>query len=263
MRLHPLGVLRVSGHGEHVGRNQRFWTAEAERYADVAPKQWDEDPSWGVFGVPDADVGLLPDVTGLDVVELGCGTGYVSSWLARRGARLVVGLDPTAAQLATAQAMQRRSSLPFPLVRGDAEVLPFAGASFDVAISEYGAAIWCDPYRWLPEAARVLRPGGRLVFLGNSSLLMLCVPDEDGVPAGDHLLRAQRGMHRFEWPDDPGVEFHVSHGDMIRALRAAGFEVEDLVEIYAPAGATTRYPFVSSEWAAQWPVEEAWIARKP
>ena len=94
-------------------------------------------------------------------------------------------------------------------MRGDAELLPFADASFDFAISEYGAAIWCDPYRWLPEAARVLRPGGRLVFLGNATLLMLCVPDEDGVPATERLLRPQRGMHRFEWPDDPGVEFHL------------------------------------------------------
>jgi hypothetical protein len=91
---------------------------------------------------------------------------------------------------------------------------------------------------------------------------MLCVPDEDGVPAGERLLRAQRGMHRFEWPGDPGVEFHVSHGDTLRALRAAGFDVEDLVEIYAPVEATTRYPFVSAAWAGRWPVEEAWIARK-
>jgi SAM-dependent methyltransferase len=252
----------TEGHGDHVARNQTFWTGEASRYAEVAPAQWDTEPSWGMFGVPEADVGVLPDVAGRDVVELGCGTGYVSSWLARRGARVVTGLDPTAAQLATAQAMQRRASLPFPLVRGDAEMLPFADASFDVAISEYGAAIWCDPYRWLPEAARVLRPGGRLVFLGNATLFMLCVPDEDGVPAGERLLRPQRGMHRFEWPDDPGVEFHLSHGDMLRALRAAGFEVEDLVEVYAPPGATTRYPFVKAAWAERWPVEEVWVARK-
>jgi SAM-dependent methyltransferase len=253
----------MTDHGEHVARNQEFWTGVADSYAEVAPAHWDaSEPSWGIFHIPEADVGLLTGVDGAAVVELGCGTGYVSSWVARRGARLVVGLDPTAAQLGTARQMQERSSLRFPLVRGDAEVLPFADASFDMAISEYGAAIWCDPYRWLPEAARVLRPGGRLVFLGNSSLLMLCVPDEDNIAAGEQLLRPQRGMHRFEWPDDPGVEFHLSHGDMIRALGAAGFEVEDLLELYAPEGASTRYPFVDAAWAQQWPVEEVWIARK-
>jgi SAM-dependent methyltransferase len=253
----------TSAHGEHVGRNQEFWTGVAATYAEVAPAHWDAaEPSWGIFSIPEAEARLLPDLTGLDAVELGCGTAYVSSWLARRGARVVVGLDPTAAQLGTAQEMQRRSALEFPLVRGDAEVLPFADASFDFAISEYGAAIWCDPYRWLPEAARVLRPGGRLVFLGNAALLMLCVPDEDGVPATEQLLRPQRGMHRFEWPGDPGVEFHLGHGDMIRALRDAGFEVDDLVELYVPAGATTRYDFVTAAWGERWPIEEVWVARK-
>ncbi len=253
----------MTEHGDHVASNRDWWAEQAPHYAEVAPGNWDQaEPSWGIFSVPEADAQLLPDVTGLDVVELGCGTAYVSAWLARRGARVMVGLDPTAAQLATARAMQERAALVFPLVQGDAEILPFADASFDLAISEYGAAIWCDPYRWLPEAARVLRAGGRLVFLGNSSLLMVCVPDEDGIPATERLLRPQRGMHRFEWPDDPGVEFHLSHGDMLRALRASGFEVEDLVELYAPPDATTRYPFVETAWAQQWPVEEVWIARK-
>ncbi|HEY1280042.1 MAG TPA: methyltransferase domain-containing protein, partial [Acidimicrobiales bacterium] len=145
--------------------------------------------------------------------------------------------------LATAQQMQARFSLPFPLVQADAECCPFASASFDVAVSEYGAAIWCDPYRWVPEAARLLRPGGRLIFLGNSTVLMLCAPDEDDVAATEHMVRPQRGMHRFAWPDTAGIEFHLSHGDMLRLLRASGFDVEDLVELYPPEGSTTRYPF--------------------
>jgi SAM-dependent methyltransferase len=249
-------------HGDHVRANQEHWAANAPHYAAVAPRQWDSPPSWGIWSIPEETAHLLPDVTGLDVVELGCGTAYVSSWLLRRGARTVVGLDPTAAQLATARAMQQRASLPFPLVRADAEHPPFAGESFDLAISEYGAAIWCDPYRWIPEAARLLRPGGRLIFLGNAVLLMLCAPDEDDVPATDRLLRPQRAMHRFEWPDNTGIEFHIGHGDMIRLLRASGFDVEDLVELYPPEDATALYGFVDSEWAARWPSEEVWVARK-
>jgi SAM-dependent methyltransferase len=252
----------VSEHGDYVYSNRGWWTDQARVYAEVAPRNWASEPRWGVWGIPESEAGVLPDVAGLDVVELGCGTGYVSAWLLRRGARFVVGLDPTPAQLWTAREMQAQYSLPFPLVEGDAELAPFADASFDVAISEYGAAIWCDPYRWIPEAARLLRAGGRLVFLGNSVLLMLCLPDAEDGRAGDVLVRPQRGMHRFDWPDDPGIEFHIPHGDMLRLLRASGFEVENLIELYPPAGATTRYPFVDAEWAARWPTEDVWVARR-
>jgi SAM-dependent methyltransferase len=249
-------------HGDHVRANRHHWAEAAEQYAAVAPAHWEGEPSWGIWSIPESDARLLPDVAGLDVVELGCGTAYVSSWLKRRGARRVVGLDPTTAQLATALRMQAQFRLPFPLVQADAECCPFAAESFDVAISEYGAAIWCNPYRWIPEAALLLRPGGRLVFLGNSTVLMLCAPDEDGVPATDRMVRPQRGMHRFEWPDTAGIEFHLGHGDMVRLLRASGFDVEDLVELYPPEGSATRYPYVDAEWAARWPSEEVWVARK-
>jgi SAM-dependent methyltransferase len=219
------------------------------------------EPSWGIWHVPERQLGVLPDVNGLDVIELGCGAGYVSAWLARRGAR-PVGLDNSAAQLATARRLQRQFGLSFPLVHGSAEDAPLASERFDLAISEYGASIWCDPYRWIPEAARLLRPGGRLVFLVNGTLLMLCIQerDEDG-PAGERLLRDYFGMHRIEWPDDPGVEFHLGYGDWIRLLRRTGFEVEDLLEIQPPEGSTTRYPFVTLDWSRRWPCEEVWKAR--
>jgi SAM-dependent methyltransferase len=249
-------------HGDHVRANRDHWAGNAEQYAASAPAQWEREPSWGIWSIPDSQVGLLPDVAGLDVVELGCGTAYVSAWVKRRGARSVVALDPTGAQLATAQQMQARFGLAFPLVQADAEWCPFAAESFDVAISEYGAAIWCDPCRWIPETARLVRPGGRLVFLGNSAVLMLCAPDEDDVPATDRMVRPQRGMHRFEWPHDSGIEFHVSHGEMVRLLRSSGFDVEDLLELYPPDGSTTRYPFVDADWAARWPSEEVWVARR-
>ena len=69
-------------------------------------------------------------------------------------------------------------------------------------------------------------------------------------------------MHRFEWPDDPGVEFHISHGDRIRLFRDCGFEVEDLIEIHPSPELESRYSFVDLEWARKWPSEEAWIVRK-
>src|ERR1700761_169692 len=176
---------------EHVTTNRAFWDGLAESYVESGRLNWEsEEPVWGIFRVPESEVGLLPrEIEGRDSIELGCGTGYVSSWLARRGAR-PVGIDNSAAQLATARALQQEFGVEFPLVHGDAEHVPYPSASFDLAISEYGAAIWCDPYAWIPEAARLLRPGGRLVFLGNHTLLMLCAPDTAEVePPGDRLLR--------------------------------------------------------------------------
>ncbi len=134
--------------------------------------------------------------------------------------------------------------------------------AFDVVISEYGAAIWADPYRWIPEAARLLRPGGELIFLGNSTLLMLCAPDDDESPATDQLLRPQFGMHRFTWSDDPTVEFHLSHGDWIRLLGENALIVEDLIELRPRPEARTSYGFVTPDWARRWPAEEVWRARK-
>jgi SAM-dependent methyltransferase len=251
------------GGDDHVARNRDAWNAHAASYADPGRRGWaTSEPSWGIWHIPESEVHLLPDVDGLDVVELGCGTAYVSSWLARRGAR-PVGIDLSENQLASARALQDAHDLHFPLIQCSAEALPLADASFDLAISEYGAAIWCDPYRWIPEAARLLRPGGRLIFLGNAALLVLTMTDSDAEgPAGTTLRRDYFGMHRFEWVDDPGVEFHLTHGDWIRLLRKSGFEIEDLIELQALPTSTTRYPFVTLEWARRWPSEEVWVARK-
>jgi len=163
--------------------------------------------------------------------------------------------------LQIARQFQDEFRLWFPLVRAVGEQVPLRDGTFDLVISEYGAAIWADPYRWIPEAARLLRVGGELVFLGDSMLMMLCAPDEDGVAATDRLLRPQFGMYRFEWPTDATVEFHLGHGDWIRLLRANRFDVEDLLELRPRASSTTDYPFVNSEWARKWPSEEVWRAR--
>jgi len=140
--------------------------------------------------------------------------------------------------------------------------VPYPDASFDFAISEYGACLWADPARWVPEAARLLRPDGRLVFLVNSFLLMLCMPSEEDVAASERLLRPAFGMYRVEWPGDAGVEFHLSHGEWVRLLRRSGFEIEDLVELRPGEHATTRHPFVTLDWARRWPCEEVWKVRR-
>src|SRR5262249_47258531 len=157
---------------DDAARNREAWTEWAREYAPLADRAWSRmEFTWGTWDVPEREVRALPEVRDKDVVELGCGTAYVSAWLARNGAR-PVGIDVTPAQLARARAMQEKHGLAFPLVEATAEHVPFPDASFDHAISEYGASIWVDPYLWIPEAARLLRPGGELVFLVNGTLSM-------------------------------------------------------------------------------------------
>jgi len=251
---------------EYVARNRVYWDeVNAQAYAEPGARAWARnDISWGIFSIPEDELHALPpDLADLDVIELGCGTAYVSAWLARRGAN-VTGIDNSAEQLKTARRLQDEHDLHFPLVHGNAETTGLPDAAFDLAVSEYGASIWADPYRWIPEAARILRPGGELVFLTNSTLWILTVPDTKAEgTAAERLLRPYFGMHRFEWPDDPGVEFHLGIGDWIRLLRTNTFEVLDFIEIQAPEGATTRYSsLVDPDWARRWPAEQVWRVRK-
>jgi len=248
---------------EHVRVNREYWDTLAASYVAAGERSWRANVvEWGVFNIPQREAPLLPDdVEGMDAIELGCGTAYVSSWLARRGAR-PVGIDNSEAQLATARRLQAEHGFDFPLLHGNAEQVPYPDGSFDLAVSEYGAAIWCDPYVWIPEAARLLRPGGRLAFLCNSVVSVLCAPDDENEQPTDRMLRPQRGLHKTPWPEG-AIDFHLGHGDMIRLLRANGFEVEDLIEIYAPEGAAdSSYAYAPAEWSRKWPVEEVWKARR-
>jgi SAM-dependent methyltransferase len=249
---------------DYAVANRADWTKANAEFADRhAREAWAQtEVTWGLFGYPEHEVGLLGEVAGLDVVELGCGTAYFSAWLARQGAR-PVGVDVTPAQLESARRCQQEFGLAFPLLEANAERVPLPDESFDLAFSEYGASIWCDPYVWIPEAHRLLRPGGRLVFLQNSPLVILCAL-EDPEGTSETLQRPQCGMHKIAWADG-GVEFHLGHGDMLRVLRDTGFEVDALVELFARKGAKTHeyYEFVTADWARNWPAEEIWAARKP
>lgn len=249
------------GSSDDAERNVQLWTKANAEYTDEnAETNWAlDDVSWGIWGIDESELNVLGDVRGKDVVELGCGTAYFSAWLAKKGAR-PVGIDVTPAQLETARRMMAKTGVEFPLVKADAAETGLPDASADLVVSEYGASIWVDPYRWIPEAARLLREGGRLVFLRNSTLVILC--SDDDVPAKDHLVHAQFGMKRFEWPEG-GVEFHLAHGEWIDLLRANGFEIERLIELQAPPYAQThpQYSYVTAEWGRKWPAEEIWAAR--
>jgi SAM-dependent methyltransferase len=254
---------------EHVAANRLYWDTMAHEWVEAGDRAWATptgEESWGVFSFPESEIGMLPDdLAGKDAIELGCGTGYVSAWMARRGAR-VVGIDNSAKQLETAAMLQRKYGIEFPLIHGNAERVPYPDASFDFAISEYGAVIWADPAVWVAEAARILRPGGRLHVLTNSVIEILCTPDDEDEPATDRLLRSQFDIARIVWPstdpNDQSVEFHPTHGEWIAYFTANGFEVLELLEPQAKPGLESRHMPGGSAWGTKWPVEDIWKVRK-
>src|SRR2546428_3539580 len=130
---------------DSVAANVAKWTKQNAAYTDGrALAAWERDDlTWGVFGVSESAVGVVGDVRGLDVVELGCGTAYLSAWLAKRGAR-PVGVDPTPAQLATARRVMDETGIRVPLVQAPAEAGPLPDACFCLSLSKDGASLRAD-----------------------------------------------------------------------------------------------------------------------
>lgn len=245
---------------EHVAENRRHWDATAHEWVAAGERSWDAtEPYWGAWQVPDSELGMLPeDMSGMRAIELGCGTGYVSAWMARRGAA-VVGIDNSAAQLATAGRLAQQHGIDLTLHHGNAEAVPEPDGSFDFAISEYGAAIWCDPDAWIPEAARLLRPGGRLVFLGNHPLAMVCLP-ADGAMTSLRLERDYFGLGTLDWRaveiDPGGMEFNRPLSDWFALFHDSGFTVDDYREPRPPAWVDEDRFAVRIDWARRFPSEQ-------
>lgn len=239
--------------------NRRHWNRISAAY------QRDHDPQigaaprlWGMHAIPDAELGALGDVTGQDVLELGCGAGQWSRSLAGEAARLV-GVDVSEAQLGAARAAMgpRR----FPLVQGAAERLPFTEASFDLVFCDHGGLSWAPPEVAAGEAARVLRRAGRLVFNVASPLLEVCY-DEGAGGVGRLLRHPYFGLHTVP-EEDGAASYTLTYGDMIRALRRAGLAIEDLLEPRPAPHARSSYLAADPpDWASLWPSEALWVARK-
>lgn len=241
-------------------RNRAFWDADADAYqAAHGPALADAPIAWGVWRIPEAVLGVLGDVAGCDVLEYGCGGAQFGLALASRGAR-VTGLDLSIAQLGHARRRAAATATALPLVCASATATPFADASFDVVFCDHGAMSFCGPDRTVPECARLLRDGGRLVFAVATQLLYLTWD-------AAKLRQSRRLRHpwRRRWIVDSGegtVDTVWSHGEWIRELRAHDLVVDDLVELVAPEGATSTYDLAPLRWARRWPAEEIWCATR-
>ncbi len=252
---------------EHVAENRRYWDGMAADWVDRGEKAWAQQPQWGEWQIPNAELPLLPDdMTGLRAIELGCGTGYLSAWMRRLGAS-VYAIDNSEGQLSTARRLAEVHGLPdIEWVHGDAEHVPQPDQCFDFAISEYGAAIWCEPNAWLSEAHRLLRHGGELIFLGNHPLAMVCSPMDGSLPVTDRLERSYFDLGRLDWRDavdEPGgIEFNLPISAWLRLFDRIGFDVIDYREIQAPVAATGQRGAVTAEWAKRFPSEQVWRLMK-
>ena len=252
---------------EYLSINKDVWNEDAANWVDFAQARWRlETPEWGTWGNPEVGLNMLPDdMAGMTAVELGCGTGYVSYWMFRRGAT-VTGIDISAEQLRTARKLNAEHDAKITFIEGNAEATELPAASFDFAISEYGASIWCPPDKWLREAWRLLRPGGRLVFLGNHPLSLICSP-LDGSPAERTLHRPYREMWGADWREvefEPtGVCFNLTLSDWMDLFADIGFNVAKYHELYAPDWALGTRAAVPADWAKSYPVEQVWKLQKP
>jgi SAM-dependent methyltransferase len=246
---------------EHARRNRAFWDSYADEYQGEHDAFLRHDEiRWGMWQLPDGELGILGELAGLDVLELGCGAAQFGLALTALGAR-VVGLDASERQLEHARRNVAAAGLGMELVHGSAEALPFDDARFDLVVADHGANRFADPYLWVPECARVLRAGGLLAFSGGTAIEAICVnPETDTWEP--RLFRDYFGLHRTEWPDG-SVEFELGYGDWIRLFRGNGFEIEALVEVQPPEGATSTYrSSEETDWARRWPMEQIWKVRR-
>ena len=249
------------GMSAEAERNQRAWDEQSELYQSLHGPQLAESGglAWGVWQLPESELRVLGDVHNRDVLELGCGAAQWSIALAAAGAR-VTGLDLSARQLEHARALMAQARVDFPLVHASAEATPFADSSFDIVFCDHGAMTFADPHRTVPEAARVLRPGGLLAFSMHTPILDLAWPPGAEHP-GERLQGDYWSLHAIDEPGEP-IAFQLPYGGWIRLFREHGFEVENLLELRPPAEATSSYRGEHErEWARRWPMEHIWRVR--
>ncbi len=186
----------------HEARNRASWDAYSDEYQAKHGAQLADSGglAWGTSQILESELRILGDVAGKDILEFGCGAAQWSIALARAGAR-PVGLDLSARQLEHARRLMAEAGVDFPLVHGSAEAVPLPDASFDIVFCDHGAMTFADPYRTVPEAARLLRHGGLFAFNHHSPIETICWA-LGAETVGDRLALDYFGMHGFDDGED-------------------------------------------------------------
>jgi ubiquinone/menaquinone biosynthesis C-methylase UbiE len=247
----------MTDNGDAISRgNRHTWDRWSDSYQRKHGGLLDgaNAEAWGLWRRPESELRVLDPIDGRNVLELGCGAARWSASLAGRAAR-VVGLDISTGQLRHAQGVDGLG-----LVLADAQRLPFADRSFDLVLSDYGGMSWADPYRTVPEVARVLRAGGQLAFCTNTPFFAMCWDSNDRTLLAT-LRRAYFGLHTRNVA--PGANDYVlAYGDWIQLFRTCGMVVDALIEEPPPAAALTTFSDRPAEWTSRWPIEAIWSVRK-
>ena len=247
---------------QHAARNRELWDAQASAYQETHGGQLAASggDAWGVWQLPESELRVLGDVTGRDVLELGCGAAQWSIALARQGAR-VTGLDNSAVQLEFARSLMSTAGADFPLVHASAESTGLPDAAFDIVFCDHGAMSFADPHRTVPEAARLLRAGGLLAFSMHTPIIDIAWEHGSDHP-GERLLYDYWSLWMREDPGEP-LGFQLPYGSWIRLFRDNGLIVEDLIELRPGADATSSYRTeIDRAWARRWPMEHIWRVRR-
>jgi ubiquinone/menaquinone biosynthesis C-methylase UbiE len=252
---------RLPGLSTHAARSQQMWDSFSDEYQELHGGQLAKSGgnAWGTAQVPESQLQILGEVAGKDVLELGCGAAQWSISLALRGARMV-GLDLSQRQLEHARRLMAEAEVDFPLVHASAENVPFPDASFDIVFCDHGAMTFADPYRTVPEVARLLKSGGLFAFNHHSPFETVCWrADVDEV--GDRLVLDYFGLHSID--DGEETVFQLPYGEWIRLFRANHFVIEDLIEPVPKPNATSSYRSAEAlAWARRWPAESIWRLRR-
>jgi SAM-dependent methyltransferase len=245
-----------------AARNRTLWDERSADYQATHGGQLAASggAAWGVWQIPESELRVLGEVGGRDVLELGCGAAQWSIALHQQGAR-VTALDNSARQLGHARALVASAGVEFPLVHASAESTGLADASFDIVFCDHGAMSFADPYRTVPETARLLRAGGLLAFSMHTPILDTAWGPDREHPS-DRLLRSYWELHALEEPGEP-VAFQLPYGAWIRLFREHGLVVDDLLELRPPVDAKSSYrDDTDRDWALRWPMEHIWRVRR-
>lgn len=247
-----------------------WWDSDADQYHRehgefLGTERVDGDFVWCPEGLREADAGLLGEIVGRDILEIGCGSAPCARWLAAQGAR-PIGLDLSRRMLGIGLAAMAHDRVTVPLVQADAERLPFADASFDLACSAFGAVPFvADSARVMAEVARALRPGGRWVFAINHPMRWMFLDDPG--PRGLTVTIPYFDRTPYTEADDEGtityVEHHRTIGDRVREIRAAGLYLDDIIEPEWPEGFEREWGQWSPLRGQYFPGTAIFCSRKP